>query len=459
MNVTLIQPTTGRRNGKKFRRPWTLEPLNITALAGLTPNEVSLTFYDDRIEEIDYEADTDLVGISVETSTALRSYEIARQFKARDRTVVMGGVHPTLMPEEVANYADSIVVGQAEESWPRLISDFKSKNLKKFYSQEKPNLSKVVNDRSILKGKKYLPARLIEYGRGCPFNCEFCDIPVYFNGRYDVRPLDRLVTEIEESSKKFFVIIDDNLGSDPKILKKFCEKITPLGVKWVSQTSITLARDEKLLDAVAESGCKGFLIGFESINPDNIKQMNKGFNNSISYQEAISRFNQREIKIHGSFIIGYDHDTLESIDRLVDFAIESKLFIANFNPLTPIPKTRLYERLKKEGRLNNERWWLDYNFRYGDFVFTPANMSAETLAEKCEEAKDRFYGLSSIFSRGVKSRTNCGSLSDFASYVIFNFLTRREVNIKREAYLGLEGTFNNQLNQSQEARYSLPVFK
>jgi len=265
--------------------------------------------------------------------------------------------------------------------------------------------------------------------------------------RYEIRALSfaeildtafRLVREIEESERRFFVVIDDNLASDPRTLREFCERITPMKINWVSQTSITLARNEDLLDAVAESGCRGFLVGFESTNPTNLLQMNKTFNNCISYTEALERFNERGIRIHGSFLIGYDDDTDRSIDELVDFAIASKLFIANFNPLTPVPKTRLYERLQREGRLTNETWWLDYEFRYGDFVFTPKHMSACEMALKCEEGKARFYGVGSIVSRGLVSSSNVRSLKGLGVYMLCNYLTRREVRSKSQAYLGLE---------------------
>ena len=173
-----------------------LPRLGLGVLASLTPPEDEIVYSDDVVTPFDLDRDVkdvDLVGISVETSTALRAYEIARHFKERGRTVVMGGVHPTLLPDEVLGHADAIVVGQAEGSWQRLIEDFKAGTLKKVYAQDRPALGEVTVDRSILKGKRYLPIRLIEYGWGCPFKCEFCDIPVYFNGRYDVRPLDRVV--------------------------------------------------------------------------------------------------------------------------------------------------------------------------------------------------------------------------------------------------------------------------
>ena len=437
MKVTLIQPTIGRIGDKKLIRPWTLEPLNMAILAGITPEEIELTFYDDRVEDINYEDPTDLVGISVETSTALRSYEIARHYKEKGIPVIMGGVHPTLLPDEVATYADVVVGGHAEKLWPQILVDFQAGTLQKHYKETNLIPQATSPNRRIFAGKKYFPARLVEFGRGCPFRCDFCDIPVYFNGKYATRPLDRLVSEIEASDRKLFVVVDDNLGSDPKTLLEFCKTITPLNIRWVAQTSVTLAKNEDLLKILAKSGCLGVLLGLESIESANLKSMNKQFNESIPIPEAIRRFHQAGIRVHGSFIIGYDHDTKESIERLVAFAIKQKLFIANFNPLTPIPQTPLFKRLLKEGRMINERWWLDYYYRYGDFVFQPASMEPDTMAKLCEEAKSAFYSLGGIFSRGF-ARHNVRTPSSLFGYIGINALTRKEVVMKGKANLGYE---------------------
>ncbi len=437
MKVTLIQPTIGRVGDRKLVRPWTLEPLAMAVLAGVTPRDVELKFYDDRIENIDYEDPTDIVGISVETSTALRAYEVAKHYRDQGITVVMGGVHPTLLPDEVSQYSDVVVSGHAEKLWPQILNDFKNGNLQKHYKEEGSISFETLADKSIFIGKKYFPASLIEFGRGCPFHCDYCDIPIYFDGKYSSRPLDSLVTEIRSSGKKLFVVVDDNLGSSPKALLEFCKAITPLKIKWVAQTSVTLAKNEELLRLVAKSGCLGVLLGLESIESENLRIMNKRFNESIPMVEAIRRFHNVGIRIHGSFIVGYDYDTTESVKRLVEFAIKQKLFIANFNPLTPIPRTPLYVRLQKENRMLNGRWWLDYSYRYGDFVFRPANMSPEEMSKVCEEAKRHFYGARSILTRAV-SLTNIHGIYSAFGYFGINMMTRKEVAVKTGAYLGYE---------------------
>lgn len=346
------------------------------------------------------------------------------------------------MPDEVSQYTEVVVSGHAEKLWPQILRDYQDGCMGSFYKESAPTLADTRVDRTIFEGKKYLPMNLIECGRGCPFHCDFCDIPIYFNGRYYVRPMNALIAEIEKSEKKVFVVVDDNLGSNPAALRAFCEAVKPLHIKWVSQTSITIAKNESLLDLMADSGCMGMLIGFESIDPVNLGQMNKQFNQRVSFETAIQQFHQRGIRIHGSFIVGYDHDTAGSVDQLVKFAVEQKLYIANFNPLTPIPRTPLYKRLQEQGRLTNERWWLDYNFRYGDFVFRPAMMSAIEMSEVCEEAKKKFYSLSSILKRSWSS-ANINSFTSALTYLGINLLTKKEVVTKGKAFLGIDGNLDS----------------
>ncbi|MDP2668473.1 MAG: radical SAM protein [bacterium] len=437
MKITLIQPTIGRIGSKKLKRPWTLEPLAMAVLAGVTPEDIELKFYDDRIEDINYDDPTDLVGIGIETITALRGYEIARHYSDRGIPVVMGGVHATLLPEEVAGYADTVVCGHAEKLWPKIIEDFRSGKMNKFYSENQTTLDYIAVNRKIFSEKKYFSVGLAEFGRGCPFRCDFCDIPVYFKGKYASRKIDCFIDEIQKSKNKFFLVVDDNLGANQKKFREFCKAITPLGIKWASQTSITIAKNEDLLDDIARSGCIGFLVGFESTNAANLKQMNKSINESIPFDTAIRRFHERGIKIYGSFIVGYDGDTAESVSEMVQFAVEQKLFIANFQPLIPIPQTPLYNRLQSEGRLTNERWWLDYDYCYGDFVYRPARMTPEEMRKICEDAKRAFYGVGSIFARAFSS-ANSGNFSSASAYLSANIMTRKEVVLKNKTKLGFD---------------------
>ena len=340
MRLTIIHPCIGRRPGQKYIRTWQMEPLPAATLAGLTPKDVEVRFYDDRMEQVPFDEPTDLVAISVETYTARRAYQIATEYRKRGIPVVMGGFHATLCPEEVAQYAEAVVCGEAELLWPRVIDDARHGRLEKFYRQAtRPSLAHVKPDRNLFRGKRYLPIGLVEAGRGCHFKCDFCAVQTVFGSTQTRRPIDAILAEIAalKGERKLFFFVDDNITSNLAQAKEFFRALMPLGVRWVSQSSINAAHDEEFLELLARSGCQGVLIGFESLNPDNLKDMNKSFNTMRGgFEKALANLRRHRIRVYGTFIFGYDRDTLESVEETVDFAQEHALYIAAFNHLTPI---------------------------------------------------------------------------------------------------------------------------
>jgi len=247
------------------------------------------------------------------------------------------------------------------------------------------------------------------------------------------------VAEIERSGRKDFLSVDDNLFSDRKRMETICRRLIPLGIRWVGQASIAITRDERALDRIVESGCKGLLIGFESIHPANLRAMNKRFNRGVeAYREAIRRIKSRRLKIYGSFVLGYDHETRESIRETVDFAVQEKLTIATFYPLTPFPGTRLYERLKQEDRLIRDPWWLDPDFRYGDIFYVPRNMQADELREMCVQARKRFYRPASLLTRALDFQGNVHNPASLYFYLLSNLLVNRDQALKTRTGFGLE---------------------
>lgn len=422
MRLTIVHPCIGRRVGQRYMRTWQMEPLPAAVLAALTPKDVEVKLYDDRMEPIPYDEPTDLVAISVETYTAKRAYQIATEYRRRGVPVVMGGFHASLCPDEVARYAESVVVGEVEGGlWERVIDDYRAKTPQKLYRQaERPKLGGFWPKRELYRDRKYLPVRLVEVGRGCEFHCEFCAIQTVFHSSYRRRPLDEIVAELTELAKvdrdKLFFFVDDNFIAHPKEAKEVLAAITPLGIRWVSQASINIAHDEELLAMVARSGCAGLLIGFESLEEKNLEQMGKRFNTMKGgFEVALANLARHRIRLYGTFLFGYDHDTAATVERTVEFAKRHALYIAAFNHATPFPGTALYRRLQGEGRFLYDKWWLDDSYSYAKVPFQPTSISADDLHVACVAARKSFYSFGSILKRGMAAPNR----ADFAMLKAF----------------------------------------
>jgi radical SAM superfamily enzyme YgiQ (UPF0313 family) len=323
MHITLIQPCVGRKpDGTPYPASWRMEPLGIARLASLTPPEIRRAFFDDRIEPIRYDAPTDLVCITVETYTARRAYQIAAAFRARGVPVVLGGFHPTLFPNEAAQKADSIVIGEAEPVWRDVLNDAATGRLHARYSSDRPVLSGLTPDRSIFGRRPYGQVSLVETSRGCRFNCEFCSISPFFRQRCLERPVEEVVQEVRSLRKPIF-FVDDNLGADPDRLRALCSALLPVKRPWIGQASLHIAEDRALLDLMRRSGCQGVLVGFESLDAETLHDMGKSVNlEARHYPRAIQAFRDHGISVYATFVFGYDHDTPETFRRVFDFALQ-----------------------------------------------------------------------------------------------------------------------------------------
>ncbi|MCI0743772.1 MAG: B12-binding domain-containing radical SAM protein [Verrucomicrobia subdivision 3 bacterium] len=441
MKLTIIHPCIGRRPGQKYIRTWQMEALPAATLAGLTPRDIEVRFYDDRMEIVAFDEPTDLVAISVETYTAKRAYQIATEFRKRRVPVVMGGFHATLCPDEVAHHAEAVVCGEAETLWPRVIDDARHGKLEKFYRQAgRPSLENLKPERSIFRGKRYLPIGLVEAGRGCHFKCDFCAVQAVFNSTQTRRPIDAIIAELArlKHDRKLFFFVDDNITSNLDQAKEFFRALIPLRIRWVSQSSINAAHDEEFLDLLVRSGCQGVLIGFESLNPANLRHMNKAFNTMRGgFEQALANLRRHHIRVYGTFIFGYDGDTPECFEKTVDFAQEHALYIAAFNHLTPFPGTPLYRRLQDERRLLYENWWLDERYSYNRIPFQPHGMTPEMLQRNCLEARRKFYSWRSIFQRGFDD-VNRSNLFMWRNFYLINALHRTDVSMRDHYPLGDE---------------------
>jgi radical SAM superfamily enzyme YgiQ (UPF0313 family) len=438
MKLTIVHPCVGRRVGEKYIRSWQMEPLAPAVLAGLTAPGVEIKFHDDRMESIPYDEPTDLVAISVETYTARRAYQIASEYRKRGVPVVMGGFHATLVPEEVSDYAESILIGEAETLWPELIDDFRNGRLRRVYRRAgRPSLDGLKLDRSIFSGKRYLPIGLVEAGRGCQFRCEFCAIQSYFKSTQTRRPAQEIVDEVSHLNKKLIFFVDDNITSNIEEAKEFFRALIPLNIRWVSQASINAAHDEEFLRLIKASGCQGLLIGFESLNPQNLKRMHKGFNQMKGgYEVALANLRRHGIRLYVTFILGYDDDSVDTFEETLEFAMKHRFYMVAFNHLTPFPGTPLYRRLEGEGRLTYDKWWLDPGYRYGMVPFEPRGMSAEEVRLRCIEARARFYSYPSMLKRSLDFEVNSSDIFMWRNFFVINAMMRREVTQRKELPMG-----------------------
>jgi radical SAM superfamily enzyme YgiQ (UPF0313 family) len=417
-----------------------MEPLVFAILAGLTPKDIELDFFDERVEPIPTDHDTDLIALTVDTYTARRAYQIATQYRTRGIPVVMGGYHPSFLPKEALVYADAVVIGDAEGVWAQLVRDAQQGKLQEIYKDTKqPSLEKLKFDRSIFKGKDYKLVVPVQYGRGCKYSCDFCSIHAFYGFHTRQRPVAEVVSEIEALNRKYFIFIDDNIFVDVPRAEELFRALIPLNIRWACQVSIDIAKNTQLLDLMAKSGCFCALIGFESLHEDNLKQMKKKWNIKESdYATAIRKFHDRGIMIYASLVFGYDHDTVDTFEITTEFAIRSKFALANINILAPMPGSRLYKRLMDEDRLIFKRWWLDPDYRYGQAAFLPFRMTADELTEGCMQGREMFHGFGSIFRRSLNLKANSCNIVHLGLFMGVNLIARRELSYKLGHRLGAD---------------------
>jgi radical SAM superfamily enzyme YgiQ (UPF0313 family) len=429
MKITLIKPGIGTAIKGYNLNEGSMEPLALAIIAAMVKAPDEVVMYDDRIEKIPYEEPTDLVAINIDTFSAKRAYEIASEFKKLNKKVVMGGMHATLLPEEVAQFADSVVIGDVENIWHQLIEDFKNQQLKPKYRSEFLNpQGGVFPDRSIFKNKKYLPVSLVQFSRGCKFNCSFCSISGYFKNSHQCRKMEDVLHEIEKDNLKTILFVDDNMVANKKELKIFLKELAPLKIKWASQSSLDMTHDRELLKLIADSGCVGNLIGFESINLNTLKWFHKSPNlkNFNNYKEALEIFRDYGFLTWASFMIGNDFDTIETIDKTVEFAIKSKFTLAFFHILMPYPETEIYKQFESESRLlYNGKWWNHPDYKYNTATFIPKLISPEKLTEATINANKEFYTTSSILHRMLEPKTNMKNIVNWMIYSRLNYILKK----------------------------------
>lgn len=409
--LLLIHPAADKdRLGLRRRTRSSVPQLNLPVLAAHADNRFDVRIIDENIEDIDFSAAADLVGISIMTPTAMRGYEIADTFRRRGTPVVIGGIHAFFMPEEAAPHADAIVLGEAEYSWNSLLDDFLAGRLEKTYRSEKlHSLEGLPRPRlDLLKKGAYTFYNIMETARGCPHRCQYCSVTSFWGNKFRFRPIEEVIEEIRSLPPGDILFIDDNMFGSPNRAKELFEAMIPLKRTWHGQGDLRLSRDRELLDLAVRAGCKWIFVGMETTDRENLKAMGKHNLNRVNeYDAAIAAIQKRGIHIFGSFIFGMDNDDESAFGRMYDFCVNNRLAGANFYILTPLPGTQLFERMESDGRLLHKNW------RYYDtnhVVFQPLKMTVKQLFEGYMDFYRKFYSLSSIARRALPGQTDIPQL-------------------------------------------------
>lgn len=426
--LLLVQSTPYDTYGKPIKKKKLyFIGLALPLLAALTPSEWTVEICLETIEDIPFDTDADLIAIGGMGHAVVRSIDIAKEFKKRGKTVVMGGYMASLMPEEAKKYCDSVVIGDAEKVWNKLLRDFEDGQLKDYYEEELKILSTpsprfdLILDKSI---GDFLP---VQAGRGCPNSCSFCSVHCLYKNKYYKRAVSEVVRDIKQIKDlgfNKFLLLDDNIISDRKYLKELCKEIKKLNMQWLSQCSISIGRDEELLTIVAESGCIALSFGLESISKESLNYMDKAWANPAEYPELIKRIQEAGIDISTEMVVGADGDTLESIKATADFIRDNKIVVPRFYILTPIPGTKYYEQMKADNRIYKEDM---YSYNGSEAVHIPKNMSPEELTKAYWGLYEEVFSYNSILKRTVLRKDFFRGAGKYLFYLMVNLYYRYQI--------------------------------
>lgn len=400
--IALISPKGPLYRHRKgiWKKSLRYQPLTLTTLAALVPEDfpANLQLIDEGIADVPDDLEADLIGITVITGTARRSYELADHFRARGITVVLGGPHVTLIPDDAQLHADAVVVGYAEDTWPQLLRDFAAGVLKPRYLQA-PDLNiggRPFPKRELLPSDRYVTSEVFEATRACVHGCDFCVVPTAWGRKPYQKPIAEVIADIRQRNARKLIFIDLNLISHRGYAKDLFTALIPLRVQWYGLATVLLADDDELLELARKSGCKGLLMGLESISNTNLKASGKGFNSPDRFARVVQRLHDHGIALQGCFVFGLDEDEPDVFLKTAEFAVQAKVDLPRFAVVTPFPNTPLYLRLQEEGRILTRDWEL-YDGQH--VVFQPKRMSVRELQEGIEAAWKHAYSVPSIFRR------------------------------------------------------------
>lgn len=401
IKLALLAPAGAmHRYSGSFGRSLHYAPLTLTTLAALVPEDVDVEvkIYDETAEKIPLDIDAELIGITCITGTSPRCYAYADYFRKKGKTVFMGGVHPSMLPEEAAQHADVVFTGFSEQTFPQFIHDYVNGNFQKFYHQNEDFtiVGRPTPRRELLNSKRYITTKTVEAIRGCCHTCTFCAYPAAFGRTVYKRPVKEVVAEIEALHTKHVTFPDVNLITDREYAIELFNALIPLKIIWLGLVTSSVGIDDELMAVFRKSGCKGLLIGFESITQESQQYIHKGVNKVDSYVELMKTLHDNGILVQGCFAFGGDEEDESVFDRTVELIIKAKIDLPRFSILTPFPKTGYYNQLEQEGRII-ERNWAMYDVQH--CVFQPKLMTKEQLEQGTDRAWRATYSTGNIMKR------------------------------------------------------------
>ncbi len=393
MNVLLIAPASGRWhhvgrarwfNGRTFR----FSLLSLLTVAAETPADVSVEIVDEQVDEIPWDGDWDLVGITLMTAAAPRACEIADRFRAGGVPVVMGGMHPTSLPDEALAHADAVCVGDAEGVWPRIVEDARAGRLERIYrSAGRPGLGGMKPlPRHLLPRRRYGTLQAVQATRGCPNRCSFCAVSAFHGGVHRRRPVAEVAAEVAALPERFFIFVDDSLTADPEYARDLFAALRPLGKLWVSQATLGITDDPALVRAAADSGCVGLFVGLETFSERNLRGVEKGFNPVGHYRERIRFLQAHGIGVEAGIVFGFDGDDPSVFRRTLRSLDDLGIDMVQVSILTPLPGTPFADRIRPRVF---DRDWSHYDYHHA--VFDPKGMTAEQLQAGHDWVTREFY--------------------------------------------------------------------
>ena len=380
MRILLMSPRNpiGQHTSSWLRIP----QLSLSVLAGLTPPGHDITIIEEEFESPPSTEHWDLVGMTTMTANSARAYRFARRFQECGAKVVLGGVHPSVLPDEASKHADAIVIGEAEGVWEQVVSDAQHNRLQRVYRNMQPDLSKSPfpvrkTPRRIFGLPPYVMP--IMSTRGCAYNCEFCCVHRLYGHKARHVPIQHIVSDISRNEPKLIMLLDDNIGADRAYSLALFEAFRPLRKQWCGQATTRFILDEDLFTAAVRSGLRAVFIGVETIEQEARTGLRKSLGTMREYDEAVRRCRAAGVLFHASLIFGLDDQTPRVFERTLDFLARNSVPSISANILTPYPGTQLFDRLKRENRLLHTNWTY---YDHQTVCFQPKNMSMEELGER-----------------------------------------------------------------------------